>query len=355
MYDKILEYLPITILTMLLVAVIFYLIIYNKSLNLEKRIGKYAIESFNSNYLSLFDRMNNAYIKLRNHISKIFKKSEILKKYSQRYNKYITYEEEKDIGGMDYVTNKFFISIGFILLALFADVIVPGMFDIFNLIVIAIFGFFVMDIYFKIYDTIKKKKIEQDLLNAIIIMNNAFRSGRSTMQAIEIVSHELTGPISQEFKKMYLEINYGLSLDVVFDRFSKRVNSSEVGYITSSLSILNKTGGNIIKVFASIEKMLFGKRKIEEEMRSLTSSSKMLSIFLLVLPIILVVVMLTISSEYSIFDILSDYNIFTKFLSNNYFSPLLNNPIGIFILLLIFMFYGLYAFIVYKVMKVRFE
>lgn len=73
-----------------------------------------------------------------------------------------------------------------------------------------------IDIYFKFYDYVKKKQIEQDLLNAIIIMNNAFRSGRSTMQAIEIVSKELKGPIAQEFKKMHLEISYGLSLDVVF-------------------------------------------------------------------------------------------------------------------------------------------
>ena len=81
------------------------------------------------------------------------------------------------------------------------------------------------------------------------------------MQAIEIVAKELKGPISQEFKKMHLEISYGLSLDVVFERFSKRIESEEVSYITSSLSILNKTGGNIIKVFSSIEKMLFNKRK----------------------------------------------------------------------------------------------
>ena len=54
-------------------------------------------------------------------------------------------------------------------------------------------------------------------------------------------------------------------LDVVFDRFAKRMNLEEAEYLSSSLTILNKTGGNIIKVFASIEKMLFDKRKLKKE------------------------------------------------------------------------------------------
>ena len=165
-------------------------------------------------------------------------------------------------------------------------------------------------------------------------MNNAFRSGRSTMQAIEIVSQELKGPIKQEFKKMHLEISYGLSLDVVFDRFSKRVDSEEVNYITSSLSILNKTGGNIIKVFSSIEKMLFSKRKLKEEMKSLTSSARMISKVLLFMPFVFV--------------------IFISILNPTYFASLINTTVGNILLAIIILIYALYAFIVNKVMKVRF-
>ena len=346
------QYLPTIILLLTLVIVSIYLLKYNRSLEFEKRISKYSIEAVNASSFSLFDKLSDIYVDVRNKVSKRLKKSEVLKKYSSRYTKYISYEDEKDISAMDYVTNKFFISILFILLCLVADAIIPGMFGPFSITLAAIFGFFVLDIYFKIYDVMKKRKIEQDLLNAIIIMNNAFRSGRSTMQAIEVVSHELTGPIAQEFKKMYLEINYGLSLDVVFDRFSKRVDSAEVGYITSSLSILNKTGGNIIKVFASIETMLFNKKKLKEEMTSLTSSSKMLSTFLLILPVALIVIISFLSYEGNALDMLLSVDKLKDFLTNNYFSSLFTNPIGIFIVIVIIVFYVLYAFVVHKVLKV---
>ena len=154
------------------------------------------------------------------------------------------------------------------------------------------------------------------------------------MQAIEIVAQELKGPIKQEFKKMHLEISYGLSLDVVFDRFSKRVASEEVNYITSSLSILNKTGGNIIKVFSSIEKMLFNKRKLKQEMKSLTSSSSMISKILLFMPFVFV--------------------LFITLLQPDYFAALINTTIGNIILCLIILIYVIYAYVVNRIMKVRF-
>lgn len=323
-----------TIIMVLLAFIIFYLILYNNSLKLEKRISKYSIESIKNDSVSLFDLIYNEYKKLIDYLTKMFNKSVIIKKYASKYNKYITYENDKDIVAMDYVSNKVLICILFILIIIFARII-EGIFPSFiDLLISSLLGFFSIDIYFKFYDYIKKKQIEQDLLNAIIIMNNAFRSGRSTMQAIEIVAKELKGPISQEFKKMHLEISYGLSLDVVFERFSKRIESEEVSYITSSLSILNKTGGNIIKVFSSIEKMLFNKRKLKQEMKSLTSSANMISKILLIMPFVFVAVI--------------------SLLNPTYFTPLFNTSLGNILLIIIVIIYALYAFIVNKIMKVRF-
>ncbi len=323
-----------TLIMIVLAFIIFYLIIYNKSLKIERRISKYSIESINNNRVSFFDLLYNKYFKLVSKLSGVLKKSKVMVKYSYKYNKYISYDNVKDVSAMDYISNKFLICIFFIFIISFARIIegfIPSLFDI---LFSGLLGFFLIDIYFKFSDYIKKRQVEQELLNAIIIMNNAFRSGRSTMQAIEIVAQELKGPIKQEFKKMHLEISYGLSLDVVFDRFSKRVDSEEVNYITSSLSILNKTGGNIIKVFSSIEKMLFNKRKLKQEMKSLTSSASLISKILLFMPFIFV--------------------IFITFLQPDYFEPLFNTTLGNLLLCIIIFTYAIYAYVVNRIMKVRF-
>lgn len=323
-----------TIIMVILAFIIFYLIIYNKALKIEKRIAKYSIDSIKNKSVSLFDLLHNEYSKIIHKLSSYLKKSIVMKKYSLKYNKYISYDETKDISAMDFVSNKFIISLLFVLIISFARIIEGSMPSLFDILVFGLLGFFLLDIYFKFSDYRKKKQVEQELLNAIIIMNNAFRSGRSTMQAIEIVAHELKGPIKQEFKKMHLEISYGLSLDVVFDRFSKRVESEEVSYITSSLSILNKTGGNIIKVFSSIEKMLFNKQKLKQEMKSLTSSSSMISKVLLFMPFVFI--------------------LFITALNTSYFLPLFNTTEGNILLCIMVLLYGIYAYVVNRIMKVRF-
>ena len=200
-----------TVIILLLTFIIFYLITYNSALKLEKRISKYSVSSLKDEKLSLMDNISNKYNLLIKSISNILKKSVILKKYSLKYNKYIDYEEKKDTSSLDFVSNKIIISFIFIFVIVLARIIEGKFANIIDILLSGVIGFFIIDIYYKISSYIKKKLVERDLLNAIIIMNNAFRSGRSTMQAIEIVSKELKGPIKQEFRKLHMEISYGVS------------------------------------------------------------------------------------------------------------------------------------------------
>lgn len=324
-----------TIMMLVVAIAIVYFVIYNKTSNLEKRISKYCIESKIDNSVPLFDRFSDLYIKIIASLNKVLLKSNVMKNYSEYYTKYISFDKINEVNPIEFVSKKFLILIISISSLILYGIINMKLPDIFDILLVSLIGFFVLDVYFIIYDVFRKRQVERELLNAIIIMNNAFRSGRSTIQAIEIVADELKGPIKQEFKKMHLEISYGLSLDVVFERFSKRVASEEVNYITSSLIILNKTGGNIIKVFSSIEDMLFNKRKIKQEMKSLSSSSLLLSVFLLGMPVGLVLIIMLLNPLY--------------------FLPLITTPVGIAILILILTLYIGYIFAVIKVMGVRYS
>ena len=93
----------------------------------------------------------------------------------------------------------------------------------YELIIPFIIGFFIVDIYYGVRYKIYYNKLENDLLQAVMIMNNAFKAGKSITQAVEIVSIELDGPIGNEFNKILVELNFGLDLNVVFSRFEERI------------------------------------------------------------------------------------------------------------------------------------
>lgn len=319
------------IFMLVLLLVIIYLIKERKALNIERRIGHYSIESVRDDSLSFFDQMKDKYHDLIKRLRKYIAKSVFLVRLSKKYDKYVTYQ--KDDSPIDYVTNKLLISIAFVMLTIFSQILQIRVISLFELFLNMLVGFYILDIYL-IYDRKRKLKlIENEMLRAVIIMNNAFKAGKSTIQAVYIASNELPEPICDEFKRIYQELKYGLSVDTVFERFAKRVDIEEARYLSSSLTILNKTGGNIVAVFSSIERTLFDKKKLESDLKNSTAASSLVVKVLMVIPILFVLVIYVISPSY--------------------FAPLFASTLGYFVLFIIGMMFLIYIYLLNKIMKVK--
>ena len=318
------------IILVLLIVVIF-LFRQNISIKFERRVGRYSIDPINKKSSSIFDNFKKYYDNLVIRLRKPLSNSFIIKRLSKRYEKYVLYGEDKK--AIDYVINKLLISFGFILLVIFAEIFQSRVIGVLELFICFILGYYILDLYLIFSKKRRIKLVENQMLRAIIIMNNAFKSGKSTLQAVEIASKELDEPISHEFEKMYKDMKFGLSADSVFERFAKRIDIEEARYVSSSLTILNKTGGNIIKVFSSIEKTLFDKKKLNEELKNLTLSSNLIVKVLLLVPIVFVAII--------------------YFLNPEYFAPLFSSPLGYMILILIFLMFIAYTWFLQKIMKVK--
>lgn len=322
------------IIILILFVIIVYMVRQNIALSYERRIGKYSLDPIKEKELSVLDnlvvRFNNFIVKLRKYISK----SSILVKSSNRYEKYVIYtDDENSRKAIDYITIKLMIAIIFVILIIFSQVLQTRLASLLELFINFLIGYFILDIYLFYKNKMYKKRIDNELLRAVIVMNNAFKSGKSTMQALEIASTDLPEPIRSEFYKMYQEMKYGLSIDNVFDRFSKRIELEEIKYISATLSILNKTGGNIIKVFDSIEKSLYDKKKLKEELKNLTASSNLVVKLLMVVPLFFVLVI--------------------YILNPTYFDPLFETELGLVVLFLIVIMFSLYIWFLQKIMKVK--
>lgn len=319
------------IIFIILGIILIYLLKLNKLIKIDKRIGKYSIASISTQNHTISDRLYVFYKLIIVNISKYIKKIKLLDNYSLKYKKYIKLNEEKE--PIDFVSNKIFFGIVFATIITILNLLNFQRLHFFDSTLMFLVGLVSTDFYYKYKFYRNKKRIKKDILSAVSIMNNAFKSGRSTIQALDIVVFEMDGPISDEFEKMYTEISYGLSFDVVFNRFYERIGSEEIKYIASSLVIANKTGGNIIKVFESIENFLINKNKLDLELNALTASSNAMVKLLIFLPIV--------------------FTILIKILNPKYFDILLNTSLGNFFLLIIIVMYFLYVFIVSKVIKVK--
>lgn len=320
------------LMIVLLAGTIVTIFLVNKAYNIEKRYKKYSLEPLTNREIPILDRLSKFYESLKKKISKKIIKSKALKDYSKKYEKYINRTKRIREKAIDFISTKIIWGIVFMIFIVFVDVLKYTNVTFYQLVLLFLIGFFVPDIYWKYRNKIRQKQVEKDMLKAIIIMNNSFKSGLSIMQAIKMVSNELDGPISEEFRKMYMDISFGLDMDLVFKRFSDRVKTEEANYIRTSLSVLNKTGGNIVEVFESVEKNAFTRKKLKEELQALSSSANAIYKILLVIPIILILIIYV--------------------LNPTYFAPLFKTTMGLFILLTMLLMYVTYILIIRKIIKV---
>ena len=331
LYDSIKLVVNIVLIMVILVFVVWF-IRQIKISKLNKRINSHTITS-DDNRHSLSDVIYNFVVNTRKKLSKELSKSNYLKKYSLKYEKYIDKRKPGIHDSMEYVAAKFICAfIGIIILiissALQNDAITLG-----KIIISFSLGFFAVDILLLSKDKIVEHQMKNDLLKAITIMNNSFKSGRSIIQTVKIVSDEIDGPLKEEFKKMYEDLSYGLEIEAVFSRFNSRVNLKEVKYITTSLTILNKTGGNIVDVFSSIEKTVFTNKKLDDELHNLSASSKALYRILVFIPLV--------------------FTLLIYLLDSSYFMPLFSSALGIMIIATIIVLYIVYIILVKRIIKVK--
>ena len=310
--------------------IIGYILLRNKKVIFYiERIGEYGLDSVSKEPQTIYGNIITKYNKINSKLIKILANRRFKnKKDSSLYILGTRYKNP-----LVYLADKLLLGLGFSLICFVTSVITGELINIMVFIISFMIGFYSLDIYVFYRKKTRVKMIREDLLKAIIIMNSVFKAGKTTVQALKIASEELPYPSNIEFQKMYRDITYGLPLDVVFERFSKRVDIEEAKYISSSLTILQKTGGNIVKVFTSIERSLFDKKKLREELKNLTVNSNMIIKVLMVVPIFFVGII--------------------SLLNSTYFNPLFESSRGLIILGIIIVMFSIYVFVLNKIMKVR--
>lgn len=319
------------LLIILLIVVVDLVIKLNKFLSVERRISRYSVDSLMDNQGSIGDKLKIRYERFILKNRKKLKDNKAVLSQASKYKKYITIGDNINI--IDFIIIKLVVGIIFVLLVVISFVINGHLVSFLGMIISFIFGYYIFDIYIYFDTKHKKKRIKNDMLRAVILLNNAFKAGKSIIQAVYIASQELPAPICYEFTKIYQDLSFGISSDVAFSRFANRVNLEEARYISSSLTILNKTGGNIVAVFSSIERTLFDKKKLEEDLKNSTQTSNMVVKFLILVPVAFVIII--------------------YLLSPTYFDPLFQSTLGYVIIFMACISFIIFVWLLNKVMKVK--
>lgn len=168
--------------------------------------------------------------------------------------------------------------------------IVPGIIgyfitkDIGGILMLAVPGLLIPRTYVKIRQFARIRKIDGQLVDALVLISNSLKSGYSFLQGMELVADEAPNPIAQEFRRMLRETNLGYPMDQALDGLSERVPSEDLDLVVTVIKIQRQIGGNLAEILDKIVHTIRDRIKIKGEINTLTAQGKLQGIILTLMP-----------------------------------------------------------------------
>lgn len=135
------------------------------------------------------------------------------------------------------------------------------------------------------------KRVEAQLMDAMILMSNALKSGLDIVQGFELVQRDLVPPISEEFGLVIKNYSLGTSFEKALVMMEERIASRLLSYMIKAIIIQRSVGGNLTKIFDRIVENIREEGRLEEKAQALTAQQRIQSIVVGFMPWAMLVLM----------------------------------------------------------------
>ncbi len=156
---------------------------------------------------------------------------------------------------------------------------------LFGICIGIIMGFMVPGFYAKVLLSQNKRKFDDQLIDALMIMSSSFRGGLSLIQAMEAVVDEMPDPINQEFSTVLGENKMGVSLDEALNHLYNRMPSSALQQLITAILLARETGGNLPVILERIILVVREQKRIMGQIETLTLQGKIQGAVMSMLPV----------------------------------------------------------------------
>lgn len=135
------------------------------------------------------------------------------------------------------------------------------------------------------------RKVEAQLMDALVLLSNALKSGLDIVQGFEMVSRDLIPPISEEFALVIKNYQLGTPFERALEGMEERVESRLLSFMIRAIIIQRQVGGNLTRIFDRIVENIREEGKLEEKVQSMTAQQKLQANVVGVMPFVMMAIM----------------------------------------------------------------
>jgi len=131
-------------------------------------------------------------------------------------------------------------------------------------------------------------RFERELPDALGVIARSLRAGLPFSQALSVVAEQGEGgPVADEFRLVYSELNYGANRDTVLFRLLERVPTVTVMAMVAAIRINSESGGNLAEIMERLERLLRERFRFQRRLKAMTASGRMAAMVVSIMPFLL--------------------------------------------------------------------
>lgn len=153
-------------------------------------------------------------------------------------------------------------------------------------------------LYVRFKRTRRLQLFEEQFPEAIDLIARALRAGHALTTGLGMVAEEVPAPVGEEFKRLYDEQNYGMSLPDAMRAMARRVPVLDARFFVTAVLTQREAGGNLSEVLDNLASVMRERFKLKRQIRVASAHGRISAWVLACLPPALAAVLFILSPNF---------------------------------------------------------
>jgi tight adherence protein B len=136
----------------------------------------------------------------------------------------------------------------------------------------------------------RRRRIEDQLADAMVTLANAVRAGLSLAQAMEILASQCPKPLSEEFRQIVGEYNLGKPLEQTLREAKTRLKSENFALFAAAILASHESGGRLNETVERIASSVLEMQRLERKVQSETAQARKSAVYMALAPALILLV-----------------------------------------------------------------
>ncbi len=166
-------------------------------------------------------------------------------------------------------------------------------------------GFWIPLLLLRRSATKRAEMFEEQFPEAVDLLSRALRAGHALTTGLQMVGEEVPDPVGAEFRTLFEQQNYGMSLPDALRELAARVPVLDAKFFVTALLTQRETGGNLSEVLDKLASVTRERFKVKRQVRAVSAHGRITGFALAFLPLT-VATILSITSPVFIRTLIDD-------------------------------------------------